>query len=241
MSAECARPLAFVEHTFVDASALADALASGVAAQLRSAIDARGLALLAVSGGTTPRLFLHRLAREALDWSRVVVTLCDERWVPPSNARSNARLVTQTLLQGAAAAARFVPLFADSPDPESALAGIEARVAALPLPLDAAVLGMGSDGHTASFFPGGDRLEEALDPESTAHVLPIRASAAGEPRITLTLPVIAGARSLWLHIEGRQKQAVFAAIARGEGEWTRSPLRRVMENCRAPIGVYWCN
>ena len=78
---------------YANADALAEALATQVAARLRAAIAARGAALLAVSGGSTPARFFERLSHEALDWSKVRVTLVDERWVPESSERSNARLV----------------------------------------------------------------------------------------------------------------------------------------------------
>jgi 6-phosphogluconolactonase len=184
-------------------------------------------------------LFLRRLAAQDLDWSGVVVTLVDERWVPVSHARSNARLVRENLLQGAAAVARFEPLYADASDPERGLAQIAQRIDDLPLPFDAVVLGLGLDGHTASWFPGGDRLADALDPHGTAQVLPMRAPAAGEPRMTLTLPVLAAARHLYLHIEGADKQALFARIVRGEGAMAASPLRPLLEHARAPLQVYW--
>ena len=230
----------FTEHCFADPAAVAEALAISVAAQLREAVAQRGRALLAVSGGTTPRLFLAHLARQPLDWQQVIVTLCDERWVPPTHARSNARLVAETLLHGPAAAARFVPLYADAPDPDAAAAEIERRIALLPLPLDVVVLGLGGDGHTASLFPGGDHLAAALDPNSPAHALPMHAPAAGEPRVTLTLPVIAEARRAYLLIEGAEKKAVFEQIVRGGGDFVDSPLRAVMEHMQASLAVFWC-
>lgn len=230
----------FTEYCFADPASVAEALAASVAAQLREATASRGRAVIAVSGGSTPKAFLRRLGVLPLEWERVVVTLCDERWVPESSPRSNARLVGETLLQGPASAARFVPLHADTPDPESAAGEIERRVALLPLPLDVVVLGLGSDGHTASLFPDGDHLAAALDPHSAAHALPMRAPAACEPRVTLTLPVLAEARRAYLLIEGPEKKDVFEQIVRGEAAFAGSPLRAVMEHLQAPLAVYWC-
>jgi len=233
-------PARFVEHDFDDATALAAALAVTVADQLRAAIAQRGSATLAVSGGTTPRDFLCALADAPLQWSQVTVTLCDERWQPPQHVRSNARLVHETLLQGKARAAVFVPLYDDAPDPESALPIIRQRIERLPLPLDVVVLGLGLDGHTASLFPDGDRFEQALDPTCESPVLPMRSASAGEARITLTLPPLAGARTWYLHIEGTDKKAVFESSVRGEGEFARSPMRALMQHAQAPLNVYWC-
>ncbi|HEX5305418.1 MAG TPA: 6-phosphogluconolactonase, partial [Dyella sp.] len=204
-------------HNFTDCHALAEALAERVAARLREAIADRGRALLAVSGGSTPTHFFERLSRAPLDWSRVQITLVDERWVPESSERSNARLVKSLLLQHAAAAASFVPLYQDAATPEDGLAALNAQLDALAFPFDVAVLGMGDDGHTASFFPGGDRLADALDPAGRARVLPMRATGAGEPRITFTLPVLLDARALFLHVEGEAKRRVLADAQLGLG------------------------
>lgn len=233
------RALRYVEHDFANSAELAAALAADVASQLRAAIAERGRALLALSGGTTPLQFMRALSAQPLEWARVIVTLCDERWVPPQHARSNARLIDEALLQGAAAAARFVPLYISAPDPESGLAAVASEVSALPLPIDVAVLGLGLDGHTASLFPDGDRIDAALDARGAAVVLPMRSPSAGEPRITLTLPVLAAARNLYLHIEGPEKKRVLARIVRGE-DARQSPLPALMQHAGAPLAVYWC-
>ena len=226
-------PLAL--RTYADSDTLASALAQHVADDLRAALAERGQASLALSGGTTPRRFLRALSAQALDWSKVLVTLVDERWVDETSPPSNAALLREHLLHGAAAQAQFVPLYRDAAEPEAALAMVETALDPL-LPLDVAVLGMGTDGHTASFFPGGDRLDEALDPQGTATVLPIRAPGAGEPRITVTLPVLQAARGLYLHIEGAEKRGVLEqAVAE------QPPTVPVAITLRAaPATIYWC-
>lgn len=223
-------------HTFPDAEALAEALAGEVAARLRAAVSARGEAALALSGGNTPRRFLQRLSAQPLDWARVAVTLVDERWVPADHDRSNARLVSRFLLQGPAAAARLIPLYRPLPAPEAALAEVERG---LPATIDVAVLGMGTDGHTASFFPGGDRLDDALDPATPARVLPMRAPGAGEPRITLTLAALLAVPHLYLHIEGEEKRAVLQRALSGEGQDAALPIRAVLAQAE-PVATYYC-
>ena len=227
------------QHTFADPLALAEALAHAVADDLRAALAERDTASLALSGGNTPKAFLQALALQELDWPCVMVTLVDERWVPESSERSNAALVRSHLLHGPAAQARFVPLYRDAPEPENAIGEIEDGLAMLPSPFDAVVLGMGNDGHTASFFPGGDHLATALDPATTAVLLPMRAPDAGEPRITLTLPPILAARRLYLHIEGMGKQQVLAQAVSGEGQGAAYPIRSVLEHVRSPVQIYW--
>lgn len=212
-------------RTFDGPEALAEGLATDVAAELRLAIEAKGKASLAVSGGNTPTRFLSRLSQEGLSWQRVTVTLVDERQVPESSDRSNARLVRAALLRNAAAAARFVPLMGGS------------EAAKVP-PFDVVVLGMGSDGHTASFFPGADQLEMALDPPAGIRIVSLTAPAAVEPRLTFTLPCLLEARLLCLHIEGAGKQAVLAE-ALAEGPVSAMPVRAVLRSA-TPLSLYWC-
>ena len=214
---------------------LAKALAEAVARVLSGAIESRGQAFLAVSGGSTPGLFLAELSRMPLDWSKVTVTLIDERLVPATSPRSNAALAMGKLLQGPAAAARFVGLFqeADSAEEAAMLAG--EALGDLPWPLDAAILGMGTDGHTASFFPDADNLEALLDPSQQAIVMPVHAASAVEPRLTLTLATIIKARFLGLHIEGGEKKAVLDRACAGED----LPIRAVLDQASRPVQIYW--
>jgi 6-phosphogluconolactonase len=188
------------------------ALARQVASDLRAALVRRERAVLAVPGGTTPGALFDLLGGQELDWSRITVLPTDERWVAPEDPRANARLIRGRLLTEAAAAARFVPLWVAADSPEDAAPALERAVAEL-LPLDVLVLGMGTDGHIASLFPGGDRLDAALAPDAPP-VLAMRAPAAAEPRLTLTLPVLRGAFAAHLLITGADKRAVLAR-ARG--------------------------
>ncbi|MEP7187306.1 MAG: 6-phosphogluconolactonase [Rhodanobacter sp.] len=227
-------------HSFTDCQAQAAALAERIAEQLRSGLAERGRATLAVSGGSTPKELFARLSQEKLDWSGVRITLVDERWVDVDDERSNARMVKSTLLQNEASAAHFVPLYTGDATPEGGLAVANERIAALALPFDAVVLGMGDDGHTASFFPGGDNLHEALDLGGTSCVLPMRAPGAGEPRITLTLPTLLNTRALYLLVSGEKKRDVLADARLGLGEAQHYPVRAVLLQQRVPLAVYWC-
>ncbi|MCK0197547.1 6-phosphogluconolactonase [Ancylobacter sp. 6x-1] len=223
---------------FADSATLAATLAGRVASCLRERIARGGTASFAVSGGRTPVHFFEALSTQDLPWAKVAFTLVDERWVRETSDRSNARLVRQHLLKGPAAAAKFVPLANDAPTPEEGLFALNEALEALTWPLACAVLGMGDDGHTASFFPGGDRLEEALDPEGGLGLLPMRAPGAGEPRITLTLPVLLAADALFLHIEGEEKRRVLAR-ALDEGPASEMPVRAVLRAPRPPE-IFWC-
>jgi 6-phosphogluconolactonase len=222
-------------HEFLSREVLARALADDVAAVLVACLAREGGAALALSGGSTPILFLHALSRKTLDWARVAVTLVDDRWVPETSPRSNAALLRAHLLQGPAAAARFLPLMNGAATPEAGRAAVAAELATLGLPLAAAVLGMGLDGHTASFFPGGDNLAAALSLTSGELVQTIRAPGADEPRITLTLPVLLEATFLAVHIEGAAKrQTLERALTPGPME--AMPIRAVLAH---DPKIYW--
>ena len=214
---------------FADGGALALAFADWTADILHRAIAARGAALLAVSGGATPARYFLELSKCPLDWSRISITLADERRVADDSPRSNARLVRAQLLQNRAVAANFVPLADSRLTAEQELISAQARIATLPLPADLVVLGMGEDGHTASWFPHAQGLAEAMDPAARALVAPITPPGALEPRLTLTGRIILRARKLALQIEGPAKIATLErALELGpvEDMPIRAPLRQ---------------
>ena len=212
-------------HIFANGQDLATSLALAVVTTLEISIAQNGKALLAVSGGTTPKPFFAALSKMKLDWAKVKITLVDERQVGEDSPRSNAKLVKESLLVNQAAAAVFVPLF-QNPD-------------AVNLPsFDVAILGMGSDGHTASFFPGGDNLKSALDSNCPSTILPMIAEGAGEPRLTFTLPKLLASKTLHLHIQGQDKMAVLDKALAGTDIY-EMPIRAVLTASK-PIDLYWC-
>ncbi|MDQ0998198.1 6-phosphogluconolactonase [Phyllobacterium ifriqiyense] len=225
-------------NSFENGDALAEALATTVAGHLLAGCEANGKAVLAVSGGTTPARFFKALSLKDLPWNTITITLVDERFVPPTSERSNERLVREALLQNAAAGANFVGLYHEAVDAHQGAKMAAAEIARLGQPFDVVVLGMGGDGHTASFFPGGDNLKAAISKDEKALVLPMSAENAGEPRLTLTLPVIIAARFIALHIEGAGKMTTLEA-ALGEGEVEDMPIRAVLSSQPIDLEIFW--
>jgi 6-phosphogluconolactonase len=225
-------------HEFKDGAALADGLADRVAAALSEAVATRGSASISVSGGSTPKAFFKALSSRNIDWPNVTVTLVDERFVPADNPRSNHLLVAENLLQGKAKAANFLPLYRDAGSAEEAAKLVTADAAALGNPFDVAILGMGTDGHTASFFPGGSKLAEAIAPDAPRGVITMEAEGAGEPRLTFTFASLQDARLLVLHIEGQGKKDVLAAAER-DGPEADMPIRAVLRRAATPVDIYW--
>jgi 6-phosphogluconolactonase len=206
-------------------------LADTIAGQLGEFLRRDGKATLSVPGGTTPGPIFDTLSGVDLDWANVAVVLNDERWVPESSDRSNTRLVRQRLIRGRAAQARLIPLFAPGETPEEMLPALEDGLRPH-LPISVLLLGMGADMHTASLFPGADRLDEALSANAPL-LLPMRAEAAGEPRITLTAPVLRGAFHTHILITGAEKRA---ALDRAQTLSPReAPVRAVLDNAT----VHW--
>jgi len=222
---------------FDERESMFTALADHLAALLTAGLTERGEASLVVPGGSTPKPLFTSLSRRALDWSKVTVTTSDERWVPENDPASNAKLVRESLLTGHAVTARLVPLTNGAEDPESGERAVTEAFRAVPRPFDAVVLGMGTDGHTASLFPGGDNLIAALAGSPTP-VRAIRAPGAPQPRMTLTAPTLLDAREVILLITGGEKRRVLGQ-ATTEGPVEEMPVRAVLHQHHTPVRIYW--
>jgi len=189
-------------------------------AELELTLEKRGTARLMLSGGGSPKPVYEALSSADLDWAQVVCGLVDERRVPEGHPASNASFIRAALLQNKAARSPLVPMTNDdvnSDDPQRVARGAQAISAdylSMGVPYDICVMGMGSDGHTASWFPGSPDLEDALDMNTQKLCMEIDArgcDGAGEikERITLTRPAILSASTIILFIPGEAKREVF--------------------------------
>jgi 6-phosphogluconolactonase len=218
-------------ETYPDREMMMLSLADRIAGQLGEFLRRDGKATLSVPGGTTPGPIFDTLSGVELDWANVAVVLNDERWVPEESDRSNTRLVRQRLIRGRAAQARLVPLYAPADTPEDMLDALSDGVRPH-LPISVLLLGMGADMHTASLFPGADKLDEALSANAPI-LMALRAEAAGEPRITLTAPVLQAAFNIHILITGPEKRE---ALERAQSlPVTEAPVRAVLDNAT----VHW--
>jgi 6-phosphogluconolactonase len=218
-------------ETYPDREFLMLGLANVIAGQLADFLRREGRATLSVPGGTTPGPVFDTLSGVDIDWANVAVVLNDERWVPETSDRSNTRLLRERLLRGKAAQARLIPLYAPAETPEEMLPALEDGLRPH-LPISVLLLGMGTDMHTASLFPGADRLAEALT-SSAPLLLPMRAEAAGEPRVTLTAPVLREAFNIHILITGAEKrEALERAMTLTVEE---APVRVVLDSAT----VHW--
>ncbi|MCK5645046.1 MAG: 6-phosphogluconolactonase, partial [Gammaproteobacteria bacterium] len=180
-----------------NAPALAVAVAGLIARQLNDVIAADGSASLVVPGGNTAKLVLPALATENVAWSKVTVTLADERWVSADHPDSNEQIVRETLLRGKAAKARLISLKTEASHPSQAIQKLDTRLSKLPRPFSCVFLGMGEDGHIASLFPG-------YAPDDNCDF--VATDRPDHPRISLSPSRLLDARLIVLAISGDKKR-----------------------------------
>jgi 6-phosphogluconolactonase len=213
-----------------DLEALAREASARLASALRDAIEQRGVASLALSGGETPRPAYELLAKESgIDWTKVEVFWIDDRAVPPDDDRSNFMWSKRTLLD-------HVPI---PPDKVHRMRGeaadldlaareyegiLRSHLASAPgsRSFDVAVLGIGDDGHTASLFPGEPGL---LETERWVIAVPSAPSKQREARLTVTIPVIEAIGSAFLLVAGRGKHDALQRAWTPSGSISETPAR----------------
>jgi 6-phosphogluconolactonase len=226
-------------HAHAGEAAWVDAASGAIHAALQTALDTHAETWLLLSGGTTPAPVYRALAGAPLDWSRVVVSLVDERDVEPDAPGSNARLIRETLLCDQAAAARFVRLR----EPGQSLGdAVVADNAMLRANIAIAVLGMGDDAHVASLFPGAANLDAALTSTQPYAAIDARGCpAAGDwpSRISLTPTGMAQAQRRLLLVRGEHKRAVLQRALQ-PGDRRDAPIRVAIDSAGAALRVDWC-
>jgi 6-phosphogluconolactonase len=227
-------PTSYKLEVASDATQLARACAERIASLLDLALDERDRAHIALSGGTTPAAAYRVLNQEHLPWNRVDVVLGDERWVPPTDPASNARMLRDTLLAegGPGAAARFHPVPTELDSPSASVDAFEAYVRDLcpgdPPRFDVMLLGLGDDGHTASLFPGTPATQER------SRLVTIGAGK-GLERISLTAPVLSAARQVIFLVSGAAKRQALQRLLDPAEQPERTPAKLVQP--QAPVLV----
>ncbi len=213
-------------EVFDTGSDLAEAATDAVTQRLSLGLAEHGRASFVGTGGRSPGPVYDRLSQVEIDWAHVVVTLSDERHVDASSPNSNARLVRERLLVGAAAKAQFLPLtdYAE---------GVLKRL----VPFDAVILGMGEDGHIASLIPGSPVLAQAMDPQGQALTAESPQGFGSPPvaRITLTLSALLKSHAIFLLIAGEAKRQVITEALAGAD----FPVRAILNQAQAPVRIFW--
>lgn len=215
---------------------LAQKLVASVVKQLEKSIKDKGKACLAVSGGSTPIVFFQQLSEAKLEWSKVTITLVDERWVATTDAESNELLVKQFLLQNLAKQAYFLGLKNTADLPSEGIMECETQLRTQINQLDAVVLGMGLDGHTASWFANSKQLPALLDGETSAWCLPVEDGFLPQPRMSLTWRFIKRSEKIYLHFTGEEKNQVFLNAC--EKESSNLPVSHVLHQDGINTHIY---
>lgn len=227
-------------ETFPDAAGWASACAARLTDTLAAALAETGKAVFAGAGGSTPAPIYRVMASADLDWSRVAVTLVDERYVPETSPDSNAALIRQTLMTGPAAAARFVPLYRSEVTVDRAAALAAHALAREGRHIDAVLLGMGEDGHICSMFPNSPTLKTLLSPTLPPTVLGVPhgrdGAAPSLERLSINLPYLIEARRVVLALTGDAKRAVFEREASGDPRV--QPIAALLA-ADVPLDVLW--
>ena len=182
-------------------------VAHAITSDLRKCLLQHEFASFAVPGGTTPGPIFDAMSSVEIDWDRVHVMLTDERWVPEDHARSNAGLVKARLLTGNAAAAKFISFYREGMSADEAAPDVAAALSG-EMPISVLLLGMGTDMHTASLFPGAPGVERAMSRDAPL-VCAVAPEDQPEGRITLSAPALDGAMDKHLVIFGDEKRAAF--------------------------------
>jgi len=225
-------------HTFQTQNELVEMMSKSIAMKLKDAIRQKGKATLIVSGGSTPIPLFRKLSDITLDWEKVSIGLCDERWVTSTHNDSNENLVKKYLLQGQAKKATFVGMYNGEQDVHMAEKWCTQKVNETLFPFDVVVLGMGKDAHTASLFPDNDKLEKAFDLDNKELCIAIEPETAPYKRMSLTLSAILSANNIYLHFEGEEKIAVYGNAITGEDIY-KMPIRAVLNQDINDLEVYY--
>ena len=222
---------------FDAAEDLIDAVVGDVSFIIESALDARGQALVAFPGGSTPKPILEKLAQANIRWKSVTIIPTDDRLVPVDNPLSNVAMIAKIFIPKGA---RVLPIASDAADHKLAGSAANARLADLHWPPDLVWLGMGTDGHTASIFPGPD-LESAMDGGKDVRAVGVAPDPlppeAPVNRVTLTGTAIGAARTAILVINGAQKREVLEAAIE-QGSKSAYPVGRVLDKIVVPVDIY---
>lgn len=225
-------------ETYPDREAMAAAAADAVVAALREGIHARGSAGLVATGGSSPGPTYDRLAEADLDWSRVRVTLSDERWVDLASPQSNERLVRGRLLTGRAAAASFLPLRGMAASMAAAADAASTVLQAWPA-FDVVILGMGENGHIASLFPDNPTLDPGLAAGAPACIA-VPVSPGMDPplaRLSLTLPRLADTGLVLILTSGAVKRGILEEALAG-ADPHRYPVAAILRS-GANLRILW--
>lgn len=241
MSGMSNKSLNLTEQVFDNASILEDALAHEIATELRNQLDKNQQAKLLLSGGSTPVNLYAKLSHFDLDWSNVLVGLVDERYVSSDDKDSNERLIKSSLIQNNASEAIFVGMVFDTKNSDENLKEAIDQNQPFSDASTCVLLGMGTDAHTASLFPGDANSLLGLQNEKGQAPL-VCTTSPNEPkqRISFTLESLLNTKRLFLYFTGSEKMNLFAE-AKSTFDPIQFPISSFIHQEQTKLELFWAN
>ena len=225
------------EHFFLEQEELVNKLSLKIIENLEQEIVNTGKASLIVSGGSTPKPLFEKLSSFDIAWEKVSIALCDERWIDSSHKDSNEKLVRSFLLTNFAKKAKFISMYQENIEVEDAQEICSSIYKNKLFPFTVLILGMGSDGHTASLFPHNIKLKEALE-TNDKFCINMKPSDAPYDRMSLTKEAILSANNIYVHFEGEDKQKVYKKMLDGASDF-EMPIASILNQDKKIIEVYY--
>jgi len=215
---------------------LIQVLCERITQSLQEGIQQNGRASLVVSGGSTPKTLFALLSIQELEWGKITITIADERCVPQQDVASNARLIRENLLLNKARMANFIPLYLDEQSPNQAAIDASKKLNEIEI-YDALILGMGTDGHTASLFPEASNLQDALQ-DNAPNCLAIEPVTNPITRITQSKQKLLQSKFIAFHLVGKDKIDILNSVLSDENK-KQYPSSHFIHQNTLPVDIYF--
>jgi 6-phosphogluconolactonase len=224
-------------NKFQNKDTLASALSNEICNLLALSLKQGGRASLILSGGNTPKKLFEKLSLCDINWNKVIVSLCDERWVDTQNIDSNEYLIKTSFLKNYARNANFIGMYEKDKTLKQASIDYENRIKQELLPFDIVILGMGTDGHMASLFPNNEKFEQAFG-LNNKFCLDVTQKTPKYQRLSLTNRAILKAKHIFLHFEGKEKLRIYN-LALKTNDINKYPISSIINQKIKNIEVYF--
>ncbi len=226
-------------HELSEPAELANALAHTMHSHALQILSEQTNALIGLAGGSTPMATYAEFAQALLPWSRIQLTLIDERFVPLTDAQSNEANIALAFSGIKAQLGGWHGLMHDSLAIEQVAARANQDFRALQQAMDMVVIGMGSDGHIASLFVESADYQHAMDLQCTEAVLPIRFAEQDDKidRISFSLVELLKAKKIFICITGDEKRRVLEQSL--DGNAPEYAVAQLLKRYRQSVEIFW--
>ncbi len=212
-------------------------LATLICQKLEESIKNNGDATLLVSGGSTPINLFKLLSNKDINWKKVNIIPVDERFLPDGHPDQNGTLIRQHLLVKNASKANFVALILNSTDAMLNLSSAGIAIKKITRPFTVVILGMGTDGHSASLFPCCKELEQGLDLNNTADLIITNPTSAPYQRISFNRSALLNTENLYLHCYGEEKKQILNALDVSTEK--KYPIKAFIDQNNIKPEIFW--